>query len=129
MILKKTHNKPYINLSIEDCIFKIHGSSYSKSVIERYNEVFNWIGQEIPKLEGELKCSFYFDVINSISIRSIMEIFSKFSDFQKKGKQISVTWHYDKDDEDNLENAENIKDFFDIPMKIKKTIRRGVILD
>ena len=129
MIFKKTNNKPYVNLSIEDRIFKIQGSSYSKSVTERFNEVHTWIDTEVPKLEGELKCSFYFDVINSISYRCLMEIFKKFSDFQKQGKHFNIIWHYDRDDEDNLENAENIQDFFDLPITIKKTIRRGKLSD
>lgn len=129
MILEKTNNKPFVNLSIEDCIFEIRGSSFSKSVSERYTEILKWIDLEIPKLDGELKCSFYFDVINSISLRYIMEIFSKFSKYQEKGKKFNVTWHYDIDDEDNFENAESLSEIFDLPMTIKKTVRRGVISD
>lgn len=127
MIFEKTHNKPFVNLSIEDCIFEIKGSSFSKSVTERYTDILKWMDKEIPKLKGELICSFYFDVINSISYRSIMEIFSKFSHYQEKGKRFNVTWYYDEDDEDNLENAEDLSDVFDIPISIKETQKRGLI--
>ena len=126
MILEKTYNKPFVNLSIEDCIFEIKGSSFSKSVTERFNDILKWIDQEIPKLEGELKCSFYFDVLNSISFRSIMEIFDKFSHYQETGKRFNVTWYYDTDDENNLENAEYLSEIFDIPMSIKETHNKGV---
>ena len=129
MIIEKTHNKPFVNLSIEDCIFEIRGSSFSKSVTELYIEILKWIDQEIPKLDGELKCSFYFDVINSISLRNIMEIFNKFSKYQDKGKHFNVTWHYDIDDEDNLENAESLSEIFNLPMTIKETVKKGVISD
>jgi hypothetical protein len=127
VILDKTRNKPFVYLSIEEGVMEIKGSSFSKSVEERYLEIFKWIDENLPRLETQLECTFYFDMINTISYKCILEIFEKLCHYKnEEAKDINVTWYYDKDDEDCLEMAENISGLYCFPIDIRETVKKGV---
>lgn len=120
LILERTKNKPEVNLSIENCLFEIKGSSYSdRSFEEVYSEVLNWIDDEMHKLECDLNCVFFIDIMNSISYKNIMQIMIKLVNYYKKGKKLKITWFFEGDDEDNEELAHDMSQLFDIPFDIK----------
>ncbi len=112
---------PEVKLSVSNCIFEIKGSSYSDTVFEDvYHTVLEWIDEEIPKLEGELNCIFTIDILNSTTYKNIMQMLIKFTEYEKQGKKIRVTWYFDGHDEDNEELAEDLSQVFDIPFTIKE---------
>ncbi len=115
-----TKNTPQVNLSVKNCQFEIIGSSFSDTVFEEiYSKILNWIDDELPKLNCELNCVFSIDILNSMTYKNIMQILIKFTEFNRNGKNISVLWYFEGDDEDNEELAENLSHLFDIPFTIK----------
>ena len=115
---EKTHNTPLVYLSVEDCVFEITGNSFSDQADEVFADIIKWIDNELPTLQCSLICNFYLNVFNSITYKNILSILQKIEELCKKGKEISVVWKYDSDDEDNLELAEDISELFDIPFEI-----------
>ena len=118
MIKSKTHNTPFVNLSVENCYFEITGNSFSDQSDDVFAEILKWIDDELPKLECHLTCVFYLNVFNSITYKNILSILKKFEDLRKNGKEISVDWCCHIEDEDNLELANDIKALFKIPFNI-----------
>ena len=118
MKLEKTKNTPFVNLSITDCVFEITGDSYYEEFTDIYDQILKWIEEEMPKLECEINCVFHFGVLNSISLKNVIIILLKLNHYYKTGKKISITWYYDKDDEDNEDNAEDLSILTEIPFKI-----------
>ena len=118
MIHKETKNTPYVNLSAEEGLLEIKGNSYAERMMPLYEEIFEWIDKEVPKLNTDLHCVFHFIIFNSISIKNILLILSKLNIHYHNGTKISIDWFYDKEDEDNMETAEDLTDFIDIPIKI-----------
>ena len=127
VIIEKTNNKPFVYLSVENSTFEIKGSSYSKSVGEIYQNIILWIDKQLPDFKGVLNCVFYFDMMNTVSNKCLMEIFSKFSYYIDHGKELNITWYYDEDDEDIMEIAESISKLYKIPIEIKETKKRGQV--
>jgi len=115
-----TKTSPFVNISVEDCIFNITGVSYANNTDVIFNQVIDYIDQEFSNLECHLNCEFYLTVFNSITYKYILNIMAKFMMLNKNGKNIKVTWYYDADDEDNLENAEDISKLFNIPFECKE---------
>ncbi|MCF6365323.1 MAG: DUF1987 domain-containing protein [Bacteroidales bacterium] len=118
MIIKETSNSPFVNISVDDCIFEIKGNSYSDSLGEIYNKIIKWIDEEMPEINCPIDCKFKFYVYNSITYKSILLIINKFHELKEKGKQINVIWYYDKEDEDNLATGKDISELFDIPVQL-----------
>lgn len=114
--LKEKKNTPEVYLSIEECRFEIKGSSYSdRSYEEIYSKVLKWIDEELIKLECELNCQFFIDIMNSISYKNVMQVMIKLVNLYKTGKNITITWFFEGDDQDNEELAHDMSNLFDIP--------------
>jgi len=116
--IKKTKKAPLINLNLEDNIFQIKGPSFSEDIIEIYTPVIEWIESELPKLEKELACEFYFTVLNSASHKKIFQILIKLNSLLDEGKKIRVKWYYDEDDEDIMEMGEDLIELINIPFEL-----------
>jgi len=122
MRIEETPNSPFVNLSVEDCIFQIKGNSFSDNLSEIYDKVVDWIDKEMPKIDCPIECKFSFYVFNSVTYKNTLLIMSKFSELQEKGKKIKVVWYYDKEDEDSLAIGEDIQELFNFPVEIIETI-------
>ena len=120
LIIKKTLSTPYVKLSVEDCIFEIKGLSYSNDIESFYTPIIEWILKEFPKLECELECKFNLSVFNSVTYKYILNMMTKFLQFNQKGKNIKVLWFYDVGDDDSKESAEDIAELFNIPFELIK---------
>ncbi len=120
LYIPKTKNTPEVNLSAEKCLFEIIGASYSDNIYEEvYENVLNWIENQMPKIDCEINCIFKISILNSMTYKNLMQILIKLADYHKAGKQITVTWYFEGDDEDNEEIAEDLSQIFDIPFTIK----------
>ena len=118
--LAETKYTPKVNLSRENCIFEIIGPSYADNISEKvYNNVIKWVDEEMPKIDCEINCKFSINILNSMTYKNIMQIMIKFVEYRKAGKDISITWFFEGDDEDNEELAEDLSEIFDIPFTIK----------
>ncbi|NPA45573.1 MAG: DUF1987 domain-containing protein [Chlorobi bacterium] len=118
--IEATKSTPYVNLSVENCIFEIKGFSFSNDADIFYEPIIKWIDAELPKLECELNCEFYLNVFNSVTYKYILNMMTRFMNLNKEGKKIKITWFFDKDDEDNKESAEDISELFNIPFELKE---------
>ncbi|MCF6365307.1 MAG: DUF1987 domain-containing protein [Bacteroidales bacterium] len=120
LFLPETKFTPKVNLSVENCTFEIIGSSYSDNIYEKvYEKVIKWVEEEMPKIECDMNCVFSINILNSMSYKNIMQIMIQFVEYRKAGKNISITWYFEGDDEDNEELAEDLSGIFDIPFTIK----------
>jgi len=116
--INKTKKAPLINLNIEQNIFQIKGPSFSEDIIEIYAPVIDWIDIEMPKLEKEMTCEFYFTVLNSASHKKIFQILIKLNSLIDDGKKINVRWYYDEDDEDIMEMGEDLIELINLPFEL-----------
>lgn len=116
--INKTKKTPLVNLNLEENVFQIKGPSFSEDVIEILNPVLEWIDSEIPKLDKELTCEFYFTVLNSSSHKKIFQILLKLNALLDDGKKIKVNWYYDEDDEDIMEMGEDLIELINLPFEL-----------
>ncbi len=120
--IKETNSTPLVRLSVKDCIFEIKGLSFSNDADNFYKPIIEWIEKEFPKLKCEISCVFYLTVFNSVTYKYILNMMTKFHNFNTAGKKIKVVWFYDSDDEDNKESAQDITELFNIPFEMKEII-------
>ncbi len=120
MIIKETPGTPFVHLSADDCIFIIKGNSFSENLNNVYDDILQWIDEEMPKIKCPLKCTFNFNISNSVTYKNILIMMTKFVELKKQGKEISIVWFYDIDDEDSLAIGEDIEELFNLPVEFKE---------
>lgn len=105
---KQTEDTPEVIFDKDNKIFKISGNSYPENCQKVYEPIKLFL-EEYNLVKGEkLNFEFKFNLINSTSTVYLAQIIMKISKLSEKGLNISVSWHYDEDDEELLELGEKL---------------------
>jgi len=120
LIYKSRKRTPKVILDKENNIFEISGLSFSVDISTFYQPILEWL--EIfakspnPQIEFVLK----FKVINSSSIKMILDILFKLYEIYNRGTDILISWQYNKEsDNDMLEVGKDIAAVIKIPFRFE----------
>ena len=101
LIVESTINTPTIKFGTDGRLL-MEGRSLPENVAKFYQPLVNWaamLSAEVVKMDINL------EYINSASAKKILELL-KVLDANNNIKEFIVIWHYEKDDEDVLENGQ-----------------------
>jgi hypothetical protein len=101
LIVESTINTPRVKFGTDGRLL-MEGRSLPENVTSFYQPLMEWASQltaEVVKMDINL------EYINSASAKKILELL-KVLDANNSIKEFIVIWHYEKDDEDVLENGQ-----------------------
>jgi hypothetical protein len=101
LIVESTINTPTIKFGTDGRLL-MEGRSLPENVSKFYQPIVEWcalLNAEVVKMDINL------EYINSASAKKILELL-KVLDSNNNIKEFFVIWHYEKDDEDVLENGQ-----------------------
>ena len=117
-----TERTPEIQLSSINGIFHMKGESYPEDVSAFYGQVIVAVDQLANNLAKPLTVDVAMIYINSSSIKAMFRIFEGLEAVRKNGQTLSITWHYQDDDDIMQELGEDFKDRFpDLPIEVQAT--------
>ena len=117
-----TERTPEIQLSSINGIFRMKGESYPEDVSAFYGQVIVAVDQLSNNLAKPLTVDVAMIYINSSSIKAMFRIFEGLEAVRKNGQTLSITWHYQDDDDIMQEVGEDFKDRFpDLPIEVQAT--------
>jgi hypothetical protein len=98
----------------------MNGQSYPENAFKFYEPVFEWLDSFFESVEGEdlIKLELTLPYINTSSSKCMMMLLEKFEEASDSGKKIVVNWYYDKDNESELECAEEFKEFVNLEFNL-----------
>jgi hypothetical protein len=115
-----TDRTPEIQLSIANGIFSMRGESFPEDVAAFYGQVIMAIDALASTIQGPLKVDVAMVYINSSSIKAMFRIFEGLENVRKQGHPLSITWHFQDDDDIMQELGEDFKDRFpDLPIEVQ----------
>jgi hypothetical protein len=109
LIIEQTASSPKVILDPDKNIFEISGESRPPDVATFYNEVLNWFNDfslYLSKKKEEIRpvaINLNFEYFNSSSAKYLLDFCKLIATARSNGQNISVNWHFDKDDTDMLE--------------------------
>jgi hypothetical protein len=87
--------------------------------LDKYNQVLFFLksskGDEYVK---DLEFNFYFDYLNSTSIKFVYDILKKIEALQPNATSIKVFWFFEPGDDDMKENGEELSKMIKLPFVI-----------
>ena len=120
MHIAATDRAPEIQLSIADGIFSMRGESFPEDVAAFYGQVIMAIDALASTIQGPLKVDVAMVYINSSSIKAMFRIFEGLENVRKNGHPLTITWHFQDDDDIMQELGEDFKDRFpDLPIEVQ----------
>lgn len=107
-----TERTPEIKLSVTDGIFSMKGESFPEDVSAFYGQVIVAVDQLASRLAKALTVDVAMIYINSSSIKAMFRIFEGLEAVRKNGQSLTITWHYQEDDDIMQELGDDFKDRF-----------------
>jgi len=120
LILEKTQSTPYIYFDQTTNVLIIKGESFPENSAKFYAPVLEWLKEYISTLETE-KVTMQFEIVyfNSSTSKVFMTILDMLQAEVENGKDISVLWLCDAENETAIECGEEFKeDLVSLPFDI-----------
>ena len=118
--ISATDRTPEIQLSAAQGIFSMRGESFPEDVAAFYGQVIMAIDAMASTIQGPLKVDVAMVYINSSSIKAMFRIFEGLENVRKHGHPLTITWHFQDDDDIMQELGEDFKDRFpDLPIEVQ----------
>lgn len=127
LLLEQKPNSPKVVLDPEQKTYLISGESRPTDVKEFYAQILEWLedfGFHLLKT-GEKNepviFNFNFEYFNSSSSKMILDMCKILAGLRLKGINISINWHFEKDDDDMLEAGKEISRIVKLPFEYVET--------
>lgn len=102
-----TKSSPEISFNAENNILSLVGESYPENTAQFYEPVFEWLEAYLDELNDQ-QVTFNMELIyfNSSSSKALMDIFDILEEASDDGKNITLNWIYDEENDAALEYGE-----------------------
>lgn len=107
LIIQPSEHTPSVKCDFEKGLVEFTGRSIPENANDFYTPICDWLTQYKDTSKTELQFIFCLDYINSISYKMIFELMLIAEEIKEGGKNVSVIWKYEEDDEEILEEGEN----------------------
>ena len=106
-----TKSSPEVMFNASEHTLSIVGESYPENTTLFYEPVFAWIEKYMDTVdEEEVTVNIELIYFNSSSSKVLMDLFEILEDLSDEGKNITVNWIYDEDNEASLEYGEEFEE-------------------
>lgn len=110
--LKSSPETPYfpeVNFDAETGICEISGESYMEETYKFYLPLITWIKEYINTKNNKIELVIKLIYLNTSSTKCILDILEILKDYKDKGGEVKVTWYYDTDDPDMVDEVEDFE--------------------
>lgn len=118
MNIEGTSSTPSIH--IEPGRIQIKGRSIPEDSFAFYKPVLQAIHEYFKNTEVKTEMLFHLEYINSGSKKFISNILGICNDYYQKGRDITIQWNYDFDDESMEELGNDLRVVLQIPFNLKE---------
>jgi hypothetical protein len=121
IIQEQTKNSPGVVFDTGKKTLRIMGRSIPENPESIYKPLGSWISSYLSNADG-LKIEINLEYINSGSSKHLLEVLKTLKDYKESGKNLSITWLYEEDDEAIMELGEHYRDASLIPLELEMII-------
>jgi hypothetical protein len=127
LVIEQTSYSPKVILDPENKIYEISGESRPPDVREFYDQIINWMDDFSLQLvkandtNEPVSFTFNFGYFNSSSGKMILDICKVLARLQSRGMNVTVNWHYEKEDVDMMEVGQEISRIVKFPFAYTET--------
>lgn len=120
LVIDATKSTPFVSFDPQSSKLTIHGQSYPENAFKFYEPILKWIDDYLDLLDSDIpvQVELHLPYINTSSTKCFMMLLEKFEEAYQEGKQVSIVWYCNEDNESEFECAEEFKEDLRIPFQI-----------
>lgn len=110
--LKSSPETPYfpeVNFDADTGICEISGESYMEETYKFYLPLITWIKDYIKTKNNKIELIIKLIYLNTSSTKCILDMLEILKDYKDQGGEAKVTWFYDTDDPDMVDEVEDFE--------------------
>lgn len=111
---------PEISFNAQSGLMSIQGRSMPEDIAGFFDPIANWLKQYMENPAEKTTFRIYFEYYNSSTARRLTELIFDMEKIRQKGKEIKITWCYQKGDLIMKENGEEIGSVIDLPFELEE---------
>ena len=115
LIIEPSASTPSVKFDVSQNHFEISGRSMPENSLKFYSEVLNWLKEHIEGLDQVMQLRVNLEYYNTGTYVRLMEIFNVLSELHTQGREVSVVWFYDNEDEEHLEDGKAYAEVVTVP--------------
>ncbi len=105
--VKDTFFTPGVNFDASTGKCELVGESYLEDTFRFYEKLTAWVNEYANTVKKPISFNFKLTYFNTSSSKGILDIIKALKRYENNGGKVTVNWYYPKDDDDNLEEAED----------------------
>lgn len=115
----QTSSTPQVRTDMRDGRLAMAGDSYPENPFEFFQPIIDWVDAYLNEGDRPLACNLELVYLNTSSIRAMMDIFDRLEEAHGTGRQVSIRWTYEPENERVGELAEEFKEDCSFPFVIE----------
>ena len=123
LIIAKSANTPGITFNPETGIMKIEGRSIPENPGDFFDPIIEWLEEYFNKATEVTRFDLNLEYVNSGSSKYLLGIFRILKKKHDEGKNCSINWYYEEDDEAIFSLGEHYKNTIKIPFNLIEYIQ------
>lgn len=116
--LESTKSSPNIRFDPETGLLEIGGESYPENSHEFFTPLIEWIDRYLQDPNGKTVLRVTLTYMNTSSTKYIMDILDRLEEANESGKEVSVEWYCEPDNERALDTVEELREDFSMPFAV-----------
>jgi len=118
LIIKGEAKTPTINFDSESGELLISGRSIPENSIEFYKPIIEWLEEIKVSNKEKIVLDIKLEYFNTSSSKCILDVFKKLEEIRTVGKDASIRWYFESDDEDMEEAAQDFSAIIKVPLEL-----------
>ncbi|TXK80073.1 DUF1987 domain-containing protein [Paenibacillus sp. N3.4] len=120
IIIESSKSTPAIHFDPQAHVLSIQGQSYPENAFKFYEPILKWMDDYLDQLNEAtiMKIELMLPYINTSSTKCFMTLLEKLDEAYDQGKNISIYWYYDQENETELECAQEFQEDLTLPFHI-----------
>ena len=115
-----TTSAPTVNADSATGVLQMSGDSYPENSFEFFAPIIAWVEEYLESAEAPLRLELHLLYLNTSSVKAMMDIFDMLEEAHGNGKEVSVTWYYDPENERIADLADEFKEDCTFSFDIKR---------
>jgi hypothetical protein len=122
--ISRSPNKPHfpsVLFDAETGVCDIMGESYMEEAYKFYLPLINWLKAFIKEKQQKIELNIKLVYFNTSTTKCLLDIFEILRKYEEEDNgEVEVTWFYDKDDPDMIDEVKDFEKEADLPINIKE---------
>ena len=113
-----THSTPDVVCDPVHGTVTMRGDSYPENSFEFFQDIIGWIEQYLSSRSDALHLELHLVYMNTSSVKAMMDIFDMLEAAFEKGRNVSVQWFFDPENERVEELADEFREDCSFPFEV-----------